>query len=156
MLHNRKTSIKQIVWFYFVNIHKSTVNTKISSNHFVSLNECWSHCKLPVLPFWGVSHCLFSFFFFRHRRVPHLSWPLWTGQVRQHAGRLWMRVLWRLWEWLHDDEKLHGWVQSSVTNSSTHKEHIQSHSMPCPLFCAFMFRCRVSQFLWWLTGRVKC
>lgn len=57
------------------------------------------------------SVCLSFVFTFRHRRVPHLSWPLRTGQVPQHTGRLWMRVLWRLWEWLHDDEKLHGWVQ---------------------------------------------
>lgn len=40
MLHNRKTSMKQVKWFYFVNVNKSTVNTKISYNHFVSLNEC--------------------------------------------------------------------------------------------------------------------
>lgn len=55
---------------------------------------------------------------FRHRRVPHLSWPLRTGQVRQHTGRLWVRVLWRLWERLHDDEKLHGWVQSFANQAT--------------------------------------
>lgn len=67
------------------------------------------------------SVCLSFLFTFRHRRVPHLSWPLRTGQVRQHTGRLWMRVLWRLWEWLHDDEKLHGWVRFA-TNQLLHMQ----------------------------------
>lgn len=64
----------------------------------------------------------------RHRRVPHLSGPVWTGQVHQHTRRFWMRVLRRLWEWLHDDEKLHGWVthQTPADTKNTYIHWITS------------------------------
>lgn len=61
----------------------------------------------------SLSLSFFSFFSFlfnpiRHRWVQDFSWSLWKWNLCQHARQLWVWVLRRLREWVHDDEELHG------------------------------------------------
>lgn len=100
---------------------KSASCIKIRPSTAVCRNERRSSCASVFRR----SDFCFAVSTFRHRRVSHLSWPVRTGQVHQHRGRLWMRVLWRLWEWFHDDEKLHGWVQSWTSQLLHVHIHIQ-------------------------------
>lgn len=47
---------------------------------------------------------------YRYRWMPHLSWSLWPRHLCQYSWGLRMWMFWRLWKWIYDDEKLHGYV----------------------------------------------
>lgn len=77
--------------------------TEVETSLFITVLICFSQSWSAVFA---------TFLCCRHRRVPHLPGYMRAGQVCQHTRRFRMRVLWRIWERLHDDEKLHGWVRA--------------------------------------------
>lgn len=80
-------------------------------------NLSWA-CPLPsfMSKILTVALCSKAVFAFncRYWWVSHLSRSVRPRALRQYPRRFPLRMFWGLWEWIYDDEELHGYVSQDV------------------------------------------